>query len=298
MAMPRRLPPLNALRAFEAAGRHQSFTGAAEELNVSHAAISRHVRGLEARLGVQLFAAASRGVALTETGAAYLAEVSPALDAIAAATEALAAAAKGTLSVSAEPTFAIRWLAGRLGRFHARHPGIEVELEASPLVANLARHDCDMAIRFTAKSYPGLAADTISRAPLYPVGTPALREKFDAGRGPAALLDLTLLHEDKGALWRRWFAEAGLGEVALPPTPGRFSSLIAVEAALAGQGVALTSREIVAEELADGRLVKFSEIGLDFGGYYLVYLPERLRERPAAAFREWLLEESRELRDG
>ena len=142
------LPPLNALRAFEAAGRHQSFSRAAEELGVSHSSISRHVRGLEDRLGVQLFRDLPRGLALTEYGAAYLAQVSPALDAIAYATEGLVEVPQGTVWVNSETLFAAKFLVPRLGDFYAQHPEVEIRLEASRQLADVARYETDLAIRF------------------------------------------------------------------------------------------------------------------------------------------------------
>lgn len=295
--MPRRLPPLNALRAFEAAGRHGSFTGAAEELHVSHAAVSRHVRGLEKRIGVELFRVAARGVELTETGRTYLAAITPALDQIAKATEAVAGTVAGRVTVSCEPIFAIRWLGARIGHFEERHRGIEVVIDASPVVVNLHRHECDMAIRFSRRTYEGLAADLICPAPVIPVGAPDLYATLPADAPASALLNLRLLHEDDGQLWRDWFAAAGLADVDLPRS-GRASSLITMEAALAGSGVALVSEALVAEDIRTGRLVRFSDVSHDFGDYVLLYLPDRINAAAVAAFRTWLLEESLPLREG
>ena len=137
--MPRELPPLNALRAFEVAGRHNSFSGAAVELNVTHAAISRHVRGLEKRLGVQLFKTVSQGVDLTEAGAKYLRTITPALDQIAEATTAVSCKSDRSILVSCEPTFAVKWLMPNLGSFEDAHPGIEVQVQSTPKLADVAR---------------------------------------------------------------------------------------------------------------------------------------------------------------
>ena len=145
--MLRNLPPLNALRAFDAAGRHQSFSRAAEELGVSHSSISRHVRGLEDRLGVQLFRDLPRGIELSPDGAAYLARIAPALDAIGDATDGLAEQPLGSVTVNAETLFAIKWLMPRLGDFQAAHPEVEVRLEASRQLADVARYEADFAIR-------------------------------------------------------------------------------------------------------------------------------------------------------
>src|SRR5262249_13859383 len=172
--MARRLPPLNALRAFEAAARHDSFTGAASELHVSHAAISRHVRGLEARLGVTLFRKASRGVTLTQGGARYLEAVRRAFDDIAAATEALADSVQQQISVSGEPAFAAKWLVHRLGRFRERHPEIDVFLDPSPALVDLEKGEADLAIRYGGGGWPGLRQDLLVQSRCYPVAHPSL----------------------------------------------------------------------------------------------------------------------------
>jgi len=300
VGMPRRLPPLNALRAFEAAGRHASFTGAAAELNVSHAAISRHVRGLEERLGVRLFRVVSRGVELTAPGHTYLAAVTPALDAIALATEALAPDPDGTVSVSCEPTFAVKWLMPRLGSFQALYPGIEIKIDASSALADLEHHESDVAIRYGSGTWPDLAMDLISESPSYPVGAPGLGQPCPGAPGacllePEQILEHKLLHEDNGALWKRWFAEAGLRSIVLPPVSG-LSTMLVIEAALAGQGLALISDDLATADLASGRLVRYSDVALDYGGYFLVYLDKTMRRRAPEAFRDWILSESRDLR--
>jgi len=196
--MARRLPPLNALRAFEAAARHNSFAGAAAELRVSHAAISRHVRGLEARLGATLFRKAARGVTLTAEGARYLQTVGRAFDEIAAATEALAASTCQQISVSAEPAFAAKWLVHRLGRFRDRNPEIDVSLDPSPVLVDLERGEADLAIRYGAGGWPGVRQDLLVESRSYPVGHPSLLRRLGRPKGAPDLLRWTLLHEDGG----------------------------------------------------------------------------------------------------
>lgn len=290
--MPRRLPPLNALRAFEAAGRHRSFTGAAEELNVTHAAISRHIRGLEQRLGVQLFSVAARGVELTDAGGRYLQLVTPAFDQIALATEELTAARDGVVSISCEPTFAVKWLMPHLGDFKEKHPEIDLKIDATPRLADLERHECDVAIRFFSGEKAGFECDVISRSPVYPVGSPR-REQPETLEG---LLKLGLLHEDNGGLWCRWFAAAGIENVELPRVAGRLATLLAIEGALSGQGLALLSAELVDDDIRNGRLKRFWDVGLDYGGYYLCYLKETERQNAFKAFRNWLLGATEDLR--
>lgn len=295
--MARRLPPLNALRAFEAAARHNSFTGAAEELRVSHAAISRHVRGLEARLGVSLFRKASRGVTLTEGGARYLETVRRAFDDIAAATEALAGGAHRQISISAEPAFAARWLVQRLGGFRERHPEIDVVLEPSPLLVDLGKGEADLAIRYGAGDWPSVRTDLLVHSRCYPVAHPSLFRRLGRPKGPADLLRWTLLHEDGGERWQRWFAAAGLPGADARRGPRLLDTGLAIDAALAGQGVALADDFLVEEELRAGELVKLSERAIGAAAYYLLSPERAARRRPIAAFRDWLLGETRQARE-
>jgi LysR family transcriptional regulator, glycine cleavage system transcriptional activator len=292
--MPRRLPPLNALRAFEAAARHDSFTGAASELRVSHAAISRHVRALEARLGVTLFRKAARGVQLTEEGRRYLQAVSDAFDSIAAATETLARTSQVEIRVSVEPSFAAKWLIARLGRFREAHPDYDVVLEASPRLVDLERDEADLAIRYGRGGWPGVREELIAPSQLYPVGSPRLIGRRKP-RQPEEIAQFTLLHEDGGGLWRRWFEAAGAPDIDVTRGPRFLEAALAIDAAVAGQGVALAEAALIAGELAARRLIKLSEVGLVDGAFYLLSLEAVARRRPIAAFRAWLLAEAESL---
>lgn len=288
--MPKNLPPLNALRAFDAAGRHQSFSRAAEELGVSHSSISRHVRGLEDRLGVQLFRDLPRGLVLSRDGAAYLAQISPALDAIAEATEGLVAAPQGAVTVNSEPLFATKWLVPRLGKFATLHPGVDVRLEASRHLADVARYEADLAIRFVKPGgrYPG--AELISDAMIYPFAAPGL---VPPGSAPRDLLRYPLIRDRTEGTWELWFAKAGgVRPEEVPRSTWRMSSLLEVEAAMSGQGVLLISSEVVAGEVAAGRLVQLFDVGLREGGYYLVRQDGILRRKPVRVFRDWVLAET------
>ena len=283
----RPLPPLNALRAFEAAGRHQSFTRAAEELGVSHSSVSRHVRGLEDRLGVQLFRDLPRGLALSPDGAAYLAQVSPALDLIAEATEGLAETPRGTVQVNAEPLFATKLLVPRLNDFTARHPEVTLRLEASRHLADVARYEADLAIRFVPPGGRYDNAALLSDAPLYPYAAPALVPA--PLTDPAEVLRHPLLRDRSGGSWARWCACAGLDGPGPEEPVWRMSSVLAVEAAVAGQGVLLTSAEAVAHEVAQGRLHRVSEVGFREGGYYIIHSDGALRRKAVRVFRDWLI---------
>jgi len=291
-----RLPPLNALRAFEVAARHSSFTGAATELRVSHAAISRHVRSLEARLGVTLLRRAKRGLELTEDGVRYLKAVSAAFESIAEATEALAKPKEVRVRVTVEPAFAGRWLIRRLGRFQEAHPDIDVVLDASPRLVDLARDEADLAIRYGQGGWPGLRQDQLALSRVFPVGRKELRNRRRAAFAPDELRAFVLLHEDDGSLWRRWFAAAGVADANVSRGPRILETGLALDAAAAGQGIALADETLIADDLASGRLVKLCDLALDDGGYFLLSLPNAQRRRPLAAFRDWLLAETAVLR--
>lgn len=293
--MSRRLPPLNALRAFDAAGRHESFTRAAGELGVSHSSISRHVRGLEDRLNVRLFRDQSRGVELTAAGARYLAVVSSALDQIAEATEALTERPSGTLVVNSEPFFAAKWLVPRLGDFHRANPGIELRLEATETLIDVARYEADLAIRFRESGTPDPDADVISTAPLYPYAVQGL---IDQGiKAPRDLLRFPLLQDRGGTPWAEWFELAGgVTPEEVPYNAWRMRAGLAYEAALAGQGVFLAGADIVEGASTAGQLVRCFDIPLSKGAYVLLQGGTARRLKAARAFRSWLIEASRDLR--
>lgn len=290
--MPRYLPTLNAVRAFEAAGRHESFSGAANELNVTHAAISRHVRGLEKQLGVQLFKKIARGVELTDNGKLYLKGITPALDQISTSSEYFRSKSTGTISISCEPTYALKWLMPHLGEFQDTHPEIDLKLVSSHEVADIKNNEFDVAIRYCTQEYEGLVRDLISAIPVYPYGVPS----FSFASTPNDLLQYRLLHEDKGQLWTRWFEKAGHENFKLPSNANPLSSLLAIEGALAGHGIVLTSPDLVASDVKNNRLKCLSNIGLSFGGYYLVYLREVGRRKSVSAFRKWIIRATSEFR--
>ena len=290
--MSRRLPPLRALRAFEAAARHLSFTRAGRELAVTQAAISHQIRALEAELGVRLFRRRPRALDLTEAGAAYLPEVRAAFDRLAEATERLRArGASGVLSISVSPSFASVWLVPRLGRFRERHPEIDVRLSATDVLVDFSTDDVDVAIRYGRGRYPGLVAHWLLREDVFPVCSPRLRAGPPPLRRPEDLRHHVLLHDELREDWRMWLLAAGVAGV--DPTRGpRFShSSMVLQAAIEGQGVALGRSALAADHRAAGRLVKPFDVSVpvDFA-YYLVY-PEGSDARPkVAAFRDWVLE--------
>lgn len=292
--MARRLPPLNALRAFEAAGRHLSFTKAAAELNVTHAAISHQVRALEEHLGVSLFRRLTRAVKLTDAGRHLLPVMSDSLDAMAAAVRRVGGDGDvGNLTVGMTPAFAARWLVPRLGDFQARHPDIDVRLAASVALVDFARDDVDLAIRYGRGAWPGVKSELLLTLDTFPVCSPALIETKPL-REPADLRSHVLLHDDLGENWRRWLVAVGVEGVDPTRGPKFGDENLMLQAAIQGQGVAVAESAIAAADIAAGRLVRPFDISLPSGaGYYLVYPTAVGGRRTIKAFREWILAEAK-----
>jgi DNA-binding transcriptional LysR family regulator len=298
MAMSRRLPPLSALRAFAAAGRHLSFQRAAAELAVTPTAISHQIRRLEEDLGVPLFRRLTRKLQLTEAGRSLLPEVAAAFDKLAGAVERLKASGDGgTLTVSAIITLAYRWLAPRLPRFQARHPRIDVRLEASQRLVDFARDEVDVAIRHGNGPWPGLTAIKLFDDRFTPLISPKLLAKGPPLKRPQDVLHYTLLRDSPYFEWETWFAAAGVNAPANARGPSFDSSQLAVQAADGGLGVALVHPDFFAEELDAGRLIQPFPIVADNGkAYHLVYPPASADRPKVAAFREWLLAEAEAFR--
>lgn len=293
--MARNLPPLNALRAFDAAGRHESFSRAADELGVSHSAISRHVRGLEERIGMKLFRNVLRGGELTSEGRRYLETVLPAFDMIAEATENLAQVPRGQVTVNSEPLFAERFIIPRLAAFRKAFPDIEVRLEASPLLADVARYEADIAVRFSHTGDMEGPCDLLSAAPIYPHASPDfMRENV---RAPEDLLHLPRLRDRSNNIWKQWFAAAGVQADGLSDDEWRLKSPLAYEAALNGLGVYLGSCECASFDCGLGRLVRCFEIGIRDGAFFLVYSGGGPRRSAVKQVRSWLLDEASPFRD-
>lgn len=293
--MSRRLPPLNGLRAFEAAARHLSFTRAAGELNVTQTAISHQIRSLEERLGVRLFRRLPRGLVLTEEAQLYLPPIRDAFDQIAAATERLnREQTGGVLTVSMLPSFAARWLVPRLGRFRAAHPDIDLRITASVELVDFARDDVDVAIRRGLGNYPGLWVRRLFGESFYPVCTPALIEGPHGLRRPDDLRHHTLLHDDDTSGWRLWLEIAGVDGVDANRGPIFSDSGMLLQAAVEGHGVALGRSVLVSADLEAGRLVRpFEELSMPFRVAYYFVCPHTQAERPKVrAFRDWLLQEA------
>lgn len=292
--MPRRLPPLNTLRAFEAAARHESFTEAAAELFVTQSAVSQRVRALEDDLGIKLFNRAHQGLALTDAGRAYLDTVRDALDRISEGTARLLHRQNaGVLTVSTSPNFAAKWLVHRLARFAVSHPGIDLRISASLHHVDFAREDVDLAIRHGDGRANGLHVTRLCHETLFPVCSPRLLRGRHALRAPADLGRHVLLHTNDRSDWDRWLAESGVTTVDSSGGPILNQASIAIDAAVDGQGVALARSALVAWDLKCGRLVRPFALALQVPYAYWIVCPRATANQPKIAlFRDWLLAEA------
>jgi len=302
------LPPLNSLRAFEAAARHLSFTKAAAELHVTPAAVSQQIRQLEAHYGLSLFRRTTRSLVLTEDAQRALPAVRDAFESLGQVHHRLSAHRDSNLlTVSASPSVGERWLLPRLERFRALHPDIDIRIDATDMLVDFNRDQVDIAIRYGRGVYDGLEADALMEDIVFPVCSPALLQGDPPLRTPHDLCHHTLLHpewrqeRDAAPSWQMWLRAAGVKNV--DPTRGmRFSmDAMLARAAADGMGVALALRSMVQQELDAGTLVRpftgtdFEEIAASFRPY-LVYPKENLALSRVAAFRDWALAEAESAR--
>jgi LysR family glycine cleavage system transcriptional activator len=290
-----RLPPLNAVRTFEVAARRLNFNRAAAELHVTPSAVSHQIRQLERFLGVTLFRRGSRQVALTPQGERYLAAVHEALERISIATARVKTDNARTLTVSVAPAFASPWLIPRLAGFQIEHPEIEVRLISSIEVVDFSvATDVDAAVRYGLGRWPGLKCHRLFAEELVPVCAPALRKGGKTLRRPADLRSATLLHAlSRLGEWRTWLALAGVEGVDADRGPKFQTMPLALEAAAAGQGVAIADRRLVAPWVKDGRLRVLFDLRLpSASAYYLVYPRSSAADARIVAFRDWLQREA------
>lgn len=290
----RGLPAVTSLVAFEAAARALSFVVVARELHVTPGAVSRQIQALEEHLGARLFVRHHRRVELTPLGREYLTEIGPALDRIAAVTARLRGTSRReAISICAYPTFAIRWLLPRWGRFYDRCPEIDVRLTTSLSPVDFARDDYDLAIQVLPEGRPlaGLRSEKLVDVVLFPVCSPALARKLAR---PEDLARQPLVHSAPRPLdWPRWLEEAGV--TGVDATRGlRFESLnLAIHAAIEGLGVAMGVEALICDDLQQGRLVRpFAKARRSRQPFHLVHPEARGSEPRVSAFRAWLLEEA------
>ena len=294
------LPPLGALRAFEAAARLMSFSKAADELRVTPAAISHQIQALERDLGVRLFRRRNRAVALTASARVLLPGLSEAFGQIRAALGRLRARNNsGTLTVTASPSFAAKWLVLRLHLFQERAPDIDVRLSATDEVVDLTRGDFDLGIRYGAGRYPGLEVELLLQNEVFPACSPHLLETGPPLRTPDDLRHHALIHDqavERDPLlqtWSMWLKAAGVR--GMPATPGLSFSAghLALDAAIAGRGVVLALSTIAAADLTAGRLIRLFSLALpDPFAYYIATLPGALDRPKVRLFRDWLRQEA------
>src|SRR5213083_158120 len=301
-----RLPPLNALRVFEAAARHLSFKEAAHELSITQAAVSHQIKSLEEYLGVELFRRAGRGVQLTEAARACLPKLREGFESLAAAVELIRErAAETELMITAPPVFTARWLFPRLADFAKREPRIELRvfasskmvdagaLDSAALVGNLDLRDdvSGVEIHLGAGNYPGYRSNHLFDVATIAVASPELARNHPGLREPADLAHHVLLHGDA---WQKWLEAAGVADRVDGSRGPHFSSnILSLEAASQKLGVALALKPLVDDDIESGRLCAPFDVELKPQSAYYLVCPEVIAERPAvAAFRKWLLEQA------
>jgi LysR family glycine cleavage system transcriptional activator len=292
--MRQRLPPLNALKAFEAAARHESFTRAAEELFVTQGAVSHQVKALETELGIKLFNRERQRLVITEAGREYLTVVRDALDRIALGTERLLQRQNaGVLTVSTSPDFAAKWLVHRLGNFAEAHPEIDLRVSATLHHVDFAREEVDLAVRHGDGNWPGLDTVRLSSEQLFAVCSPKLLKGRRKLGTLSDVLKFPLIHMDSRADWSKWLQAVGLegAEVIHGPVLNRASMVI--DAAINGQGIALARTTLSAWDLINGRLIRPFPETLRLSKTYWIICPKATAALPKiVTFRDWLLAEA------
>lgn len=288
-----KLPPLNALRAFEAAARHLSVKNAAAELCVTPGAVSQMLKTLEMHLGTKLFHRVNRGILLTEAGQNYLPPIRNAFRQMTEATQRVATAADMTLTVSVTPFFAATWLVPRLKRFQDDYPEIDLRVLASSALADFSRDGVDVAVRHGLGRYPGLHSYRVLVVETVPVAAPSLVAERGRPVSAADLVRWPHIHDAERKGWHLWFQSQGVEDIAAPRGPSFDDSSLLLKAVLSGQGAGLLPAAIIETELKEGRLVRLADtVLLDEFAYYLVYPEARHTLAKIAAFRSWVLKEA------
>ncbi|KQU80369.1 MULTISPECIES: LysR substrate-binding domain-containing protein [unclassified Rhizobacter] len=298
-SMPNHRLPLNTLPAFRAVARLENLRAAAEELNLTHSAVSQQLKLLEEQLGFALFDRRGRRIALNAAGAALLRAVEPALALLDDGMRAAAAAASGAehrIRVTLLPSFAQRWLLPRMARWRERNPHIGIELFASQQVLDLKREGFHAALRQGGGEWKGLASERLIDSPLIAIGSPNAAHRL-LGRDAKALADEPLL--GSASLWARWFELAGL-RVRVNPVAAFNDAGLMLQAAEQGLGLALARELLAADAICDGKLVRLSPLSLpddEAYAYWLVYPPDLRDWPPLVALRDWLREELTQSQD-
>ena len=288
--MARRLPPLNALKAFETAARHLSFTKAAEEMYVTQAAISHQIKALEDHLGLKLFMRKNRSLLLTEEGQSYFLDIKEIFLQLHESTEKLLArGAKGSLTVSLQPSFAIQWLVPRLNQFSEQHPDIDVRIKAVDLDEGSLTDDVDVAIYYGRGSWRNLHADKLHTEYLLPVCSPLLLNSSKPLQEPTDLQYHNLLHDGSRRAWKAWFTTQNFKHFNVNQGPIFSHSSMVLQAAIHGQGVALAHNVLARPDINSGRLiVPFNHVLISKDAYYLVCRESQTELGKITAFRQWM----------
>ncbi|NHB97812.1 transcriptional regulator GcvA [Photorhabdus stackebrandtii] len=290
--MSKRLPPLNALRVFDAAARHLSFTKAAEELFVTQAAVSHQMKSLEDFLGLKLFRRRNRSLLLTEEGQSYYLDIKEIFTSINEATCKLQArSAKGALTVSLSPSFAIQWLVPRLSGFNLAYPGIDVRIQAVDREEDKLADDVDVAIFYGRGNWPGLRTDRLYAEYLLPVCAPSLLTGENPLKIPADLARHTLLHDSSRRDWQAYIRQLDMQQqINVQQGPIFSHSAMVIQAAVHGQGIALANNVMARTEIDAGRLVcPFNDVLVSKNAFYLVCHDNQAEVGKIAAFRQWVL---------
>jgi LysR family glycine cleavage system transcriptional activator len=290
--MARRLPPLNSLKAFEAAARNLSFTKAAEEMFVTQAAISHQIKLLEEHLSMKLFMRRNRSLLLTEEGQSYYLDIKDIFAHLYEATERLLTrGAKGSISIALTPSFAIQWLIPRLSEFSNLHPDIDVKIKAVDYDDNSLTDDVDVAIYYGLGNWQGVFTDKLYTEYLTPVCSPLLLSGEKALSEPSDLMNHTLLHDMSRNNWKEWIKVAGVKDINVNQGPIFSHSSMVLQAAIHGQGIALGNSVLAKPEIESGRLVTpFNEVLVSKNAFYLVCREAQVDSPKIVAFRNWLLE--------
>ncbi|WP_018983950.1 transcriptional regulator GcvA [Salinimonas chungwhensis] len=297
--MQRRLPPLNALKAFEAAARHLSFTKAADELFVTQAAVSHQIKALEEYLSMKLFIRRNRTLLLTEEGQAYFLELKDIFKSLQEATDKLLAkGSKGAITVAMPPSFASQWLVPRISKFSLDHPDIDVRIKAVDFDEGFLDDDVDVAIYYGKGRWSGVKADKLHNEFLTPLCAPSL---FSGPKPLSSLADLkhhVLLHDLSREAWKNWLRQVGVPGVNVNQGPVFSHSMLVLQAAALGQGIALANTILARPELDAGRLIMpFSERVESRDAFYVVCDEAQADLGKIAAFREWILAQVEEEQD-
>ncbi|SPY41293.1 transcriptional regulator GcvA [Proteus mirabilis] len=293
--MSKRLPPLNALRVFDSAARHLSFTKAAEELFVTQAAVSHQIKTLEEFLGLKLFRRRNRSLLLTEEGQSYYLDIKEIFSSINEATKKLLArSAKGALTVSLSPSFAIQWLVPRLSGFNQAYPGIDVRIQAVDREEDKLADDVDVAIFYGRGNWTGLRTDRLYAEYLIPVCAPSLLTGEKPLKTPSDLIYHTLLHDTSRRDWQAYVRQLEIqNQINVQQGPIFSHSSMVIQAAVHGQGVALVNNVMARSEIESGRLVRpFQDVLVSKNAFYLVCQDSQAELGKIAAFRQWILSQA------